>query len=72
MCLCRNDTRIQFDEFFQDGDGPGTIRVANTTIRDGWVEVEWDNGYVNTYRSGYEGKRDVTIQPSSRQFTTID
>ena len=34
----------------QDGGGVGTIAAVRTYS--GWVEVDWDNEYGNTYRLG--------------------
>ena len=30
-------------------------------IHDGWVEVSWDHGPVNSYRMGAEGKYDLKL-----------
>lgn len=48
---------------FQDNNGPGTAIQTLADMPAGWVEVRWDNGYVNTYRAGYEGKHDVVLAP---------
>ena len=34
---------------------------------DGWVRVRWDNGAVNSYRMGREGRYDLALAPSELQ-----
>ena len=42
----------------QDGGGQGTIsRVVG--FAPGWTQVTWDNGYMDDYRNGAEGKVDL-------------
>ena len=30
-------------------------------LSNGWVEVIWDNGFLNFYRMGFEGKHDLAL-----------
>jgi hypothetical protein len=41
----------------QDGGGLGTIIAPDG--KKGWARVQWDYGYIYTYRVGYSGKYDL-------------
>ncbi|KAL2717183.1 E3 ubiquitin-protein ligase HERC2 [Vespula squamosa] len=45
----------------QDGPPPGEGRVIGELGEDGWVRVQWDNGAMNSYRMGKEGKYDLKL-----------
>ncbi|XP_062386938.1 soluble scavenger receptor cysteine-rich domain-containing protein SSC5D-like [Sardina pilchardus] len=45
----------------QDGIPPGLGRVIDQLGESGWIQVRWDNGHVNKYRMGREGKYDLKL-----------
>ena len=47
----------------QDGNGEGqVIREINDN---GWLKVQWDNGYEDSYRMGNSGKYDLKLAKCS-------
>ncbi|XP_045169286.2 uncharacterized protein LOC123532018 [Mercenaria mercenaria] len=49
----------------QDGNGSGSVRQLPPDVPSGWVQVEWDNGYLNNYRLGAENAYDIMFVPGS-------
>lgn len=45
----------------QDGPPPGEGTVIGELGDDGWIRVKWDNGAMNSYRMGKEGKFDLKL-----------
>ncbi|XP_062388287.1 deleted in malignant brain tumors 1 protein-like [Sardina pilchardus] len=45
----------------QDGIPPGIGRVIGQLSESGWIRVSWDNGHINGYRMGHEGKYDLKL-----------
>ncbi|XP_062388284.1 deleted in malignant brain tumors 1 protein-like isoform X4 [Sardina pilchardus] len=44
----------------QDGIPPGIGRVIGQ-LSARWIRVRWDNGHINSYRMGHEGKYDLKL-----------
>jgi hypothetical protein len=51
--------------YLQDSNGFGTIRELPPKVPEGWVQVEWDNGYINNYRVGADQAYDVMFVPGT-------
>ncbi|XP_062388294.1 putative HERC2-like protein 3 [Sardina pilchardus] len=45
----------------QDGIPPGLGLVIGSLSESGWIRVRWDNGHINSYRMGAEGKYDLKL-----------
>ncbi|KIH67050.1 HECT-domain protein [Ancylostoma duodenale] len=51
----------------QDGGGEGKIVGC---VENGWVDVQWDNGYTNSYRFGADGRFDIQRVSGRTSLTT--
>ena len=53
------------DWTWSDQDGNGEGKVIRELNDNGWIKVQWDNGYEDSYRMGHSGKYDLKLAKCS-------